>query len=197
MTAAPDLVCRPVTAKDGALITRLFGPKGACAGCWCMYWRLEKGGKTWAANQGEPNRRAFMKLLKDGDAQGALALAYDVPVGWCAFGPREAFRRLQRSRVLDYRPAPETWSINCFFIQTGWRKRGVASALLKTAIETAFGHGARVLEAYPTPQRAGEKLAAAFAWTGTRALFEKAGFAPSPQNARVWIRKRPRRRRPT
>ena len=22
---------------------RLFGEKGACAGCWCMFWRLEKG----------------------------------------------------------------------------------------------------------------------------------------------------------
>ena len=21
----------------------LFGEKGACAGCWCMFWRTEKG----------------------------------------------------------------------------------------------------------------------------------------------------------
>lgn len=190
--AAAALTCRPVTAADAAAVTRLFGPKGACAGCWCMYWRLEKGGKTSEASKGEPNRRAFMKLLKAGDAQGALAFADDAPVGWCSFGPRGEFQRLQRSRVLAYEPAPETWSINCFYIAAGWRRRGIATALLATAIETAFARGASVLEAYPTPQRAGENLAAAFAWTGTRALFTKAGFRPSPQNARVWIKKRPR-----
>lgn len=191
---APTLACRPVTPADGAIVARLFGPKGACAGCWCMYWRLEKGGKTWTANQGEPNRRAFMTLLKGGAVQGALAFAGDVPVGWCAFGPRAAFKRLQRARVLAYEAAPETWSVNCFYIATGWRKRGVASALLKIAVETAFTRGAKVLEAYPTPQRAGANLAAAFAWTGTRGLFEKAGFRPSAENERVWLKRRPRKR---
>jgi GNAT superfamily N-acetyltransferase len=190
---APEIICRPATPKDGATITRLFGPKGACGGCWCMHWRVAQGGRTWTACKGEPNRRAFMKLLKAGDAQGALAFAGDLPVGWCAFGPREEFQRLQRTRVLAYVPAPATWSVNCFYIATGWRKRGVATALLTTAIETAFARGATVLEAYPTPQRAGENLAAAFAWTGTRALFDKAGFKPSAQNARVWIKKRSRR----
>ena len=71
-------------------------------------------------------------------------------------------------------------------------ERGVATALLAMAIETEFARGAAVLEAYPTPQRAGENLAAAFAWTGTRVLIAKTGFKPSPHNTWVWVKKRPR-----
>lgn len=184
--------CRAATPDDAATITRLFGANGACGGCWCMHWRVEKGGAAWKACKGEPNRRAFLELLKQGHAQGALAFAEESPIGWCNFAPREEFPRLRRSRVLQYKAAPETWSINCFYIAPGWRGRGVASALLKEAIATAFERGARVLEAYPAPQKPREKLVAAFAWTGTLSLFAKAGFKPSAENARVWLKKRRR-----
>ena len=185
-----QLACRPATSEDTDVISRLFGANGACGGCWCMHWRVEKGGATWKACKGEPNRRAFLKLLKQGRAQGTLAFAEDKPVGWCNFAPREEFPRLQRSRVLSYKAAPGTWSINCFFIAPGWRRQGIAGALLEVAIETAFDRGARVVEAYPTPQKPDQKLPAAFAWTGTRSLFAKAGFKPSADNARVWVKRR-------
>jgi len=187
------IACRPVTPKDAGTIEQLFGANSICRGCWCMHWRVEKGGKSWQACWGEPNRRAFLKLLKQGRVQGALAFAEDKPVGWCNFGPREDFPRLKRSRVLAYTAAPETWSVNCFFIVAGWRKRGIAGALLTSAAKTAFERGARVLEAYPTPQKPGQNLVAPFAWTGTRALFAKAGFKPSTENERVWVKKRGRR----
>jgi GNAT superfamily N-acetyltransferase len=186
----PPVACRPATPDDHSVITQLFSANSICRGCWCMHWRVEKGGKTWTACSGEPNRRAFLKLLKQGSVQGALAFAEDKPIGWCNFGPREDFPRLKRSRVLSYNAAPDTWSINCFFVAAGWRKRGIASALLKSAMTAAFERGARVLEAYPTPQQSGQKLAAPFAWTGTGALFAKAGFKPSADNARVWVKRR-------
>ncbi|MGH6891003.1 MAG: GNAT family N-acetyltransferase [Dongiaceae bacterium] len=188
--ADPSVACRGATPADAGAITQLFGANGACGGCWCMHWRVEKGGATWAACKGEPNRRAFLRLLKQGRAQGALAFAEDRPVGWCNFGLREEFPRLARSRVLGYTATPKTWSINCFFIAPGWRRRGVAGALLEAAIDAAFARGATALEAYPTPQRPGQKLAAAFAWTGTRSLFAKAGFRPSADNERVWLKGR-------
>lgn len=190
---ALPLACRPVVPADTGAIARLFGANGACGGCWCMHWRVEKGGATWQARKGEPNRRAFLTLLRQGRAHGALAFSEDKPVGWCNFGPREHFPRLLRSRVLSYNAKPGTWSINCFFIAPGWRRRGIAGALLEVAMDTAFERGAHALEAYPTPQKPGQSLAAAFAWTGTRSLFAKAGFKPSAENARVWLKKRTKR----
>jgi len=187
---ALEIACRPATAADSGTITKLFGPNGATGGCWCMHWRVEKGGKMWKARKGEPNRRAFFKLLKQGRAQGTLAFVGDTPVGWCNFGPLEEFPRIRNSRVLSREAPPGTWSINCFYIAPGWRRQGIAGALLKVAVETAFARGARVLEAYPTLQKPDQTLVAAFTWTGTRSLFTKAGFNPSPNNARVWEKRR-------
>jgi GNAT superfamily N-acetyltransferase len=183
---APAITCRAAAHDDGPVIARLFGVNGACAGCWCMHWRVEKGGATWRACRGEPNRRAFLKLLRGGRVHGALAFAGERPVGWCNFGPRTDFPRLRRSRVLAYEAAPGTWSVNCFFVAAGWRRQGVASALLRTAMATAFARGARVLEGYPP----GGALTAPFAWTGTRSLFARAGFKPSAENPRVWLKRR-------
>jgi GNAT superfamily N-acetyltransferase len=188
--AASRIACRAATAADCGAITALFGPNGASGGCWCMHWRVERGGKMWKACKGEPNRRAFFRLLRDGRAQGALAFAGDKPVGWCNFGPLEEFPRIRRSRVLGHEAAPGTWSVNCFFIAPGWRRQGFAGALLEVAVATAFERGARVLEAYPTPQKPDQTLIAAFTWTGTRSLFAKAGFKPSSGNDRVWVKRR-------
>ena len=193
MTAAAPVSCRAATPDDRAVVADLFGPNGASGGCWCMHWRVPKGGAMWKACKGEPNRRAFFKLLKIGRAQGTLAFAGGRPVGWCNIGPLEEFPRIRNSRVLSRDAPPGTWSVNCFFVAAGWRRRGVASALLKEAATLAFARGARVLEGYPTPQKPDQSLVAAFTWTGTRALFAKAGFKPSAQNDRVWVKKRSKR----
>jgi GNAT superfamily N-acetyltransferase len=155
-----------------------------------MHWRVENGGAAWQACKGEPNRRTFFKLLRQGRAQGTLAFAGDKPVGWCNFGPLEEFPRLRRSRVLGHETVTGTWSINCFFITPGWRRRGIAGGLLEAAVATAFERGARILEAYPTPQKPDQTLVAAFTWTGTRSLFAKAGFKPSADNPRIWLKRR-------
>ena len=190
--AAP-IACRAANADDRAVITELFGANGASGGCWCMHWRVPKGGAMWKACKGEPNRRAFFKLLRDGRAHGTLAFAGDRPVGWCNIGPLEEFPRIRNSRVLSRAAPPGTWSINCFFVAAGWRRRGIASALLKEAVKVAFDRGARVLEAYPTTQKPDQSLVAAFTWTGTRSLFAKAGFKPSAENERVWVKGRSKR----
>ena len=55
--AAAMLVTRTIGSCDREAIEALFGERGACAGCWCMHWRLERGGQLWRAMQGEPNKR--------------------------------------------------------------------------------------------------------------------------------------------
>ena len=34
------LVARPLTAELWPALEDLFGERGACNGCWCMYWRI-------------------------------------------------------------------------------------------------------------------------------------------------------------
>lgn len=166
---------RDLARDDWPVLERLFGPRGACGGCWCMTWRV-RAGKAWEAAKGEPNRRAFRRLVESGAVFGALAFDGDEPVGWCNVGPREDFERLQRSRVLAT-PAPAPWAVTCFYIPAARRGQGVASALLRHAVDLARRHGVPALEGYPVePSRGAARIPAAFAWTGVRSLFERAGF---------------------
>lgn len=173
-----DWTVRALAAGDWPVVEALFGPRGACAGCWCMYWRLA-GKAAWEAGKGEGNRAAFRALVESGGATGVLAFGEGgEAVGWCAVGPRAGFERVERSRALSRAGVGEgTWSLNCFYIPAKWRGRGVARALLAGAVELAFSRGAAEVEAYPVPPPAsGGRVPATFAYTGPLTMFEAAGF---------------------
>jgi len=171
------LVIRPAGPEDFASIEQLFGPRGACAGCWCMWWRAPKGGKDWTAAQGEPNRQRFRELVTAGRVHGLLAFDGDEPVGWCDLAPHADYPRLGRARKLQREGRGETWSIPCFFIKRSYRRRGVASRLLQAAVAHAWTLGAGEIEGYPVG--AGQSVDA-FAYTGLPSMFEAAGFRPVP-----------------
>jgi GNAT superfamily N-acetyltransferase len=156
---------------------QLFGQKGACGGCWCMAWRVERGGAFWDATKGERARELMRELVTSGRAHGMLAFDGETPVGWCSFGPRADFPRLERVKAYRRDDTAGVWSINCFYIPRGRRGQGLSRALLGAVIEACRRHGAAVLEGYPaTLTQGGEKLPAAFAWMGPLAIFEEAGF---------------------
>jgi GNAT superfamily N-acetyltransferase len=171
------LTVRPLQEDDWPTIEQLFGPNGACGGCWCMWWRVPQGGKLWDRMKGTKNRDAFRKLVEDGEVHAVIAFRGEEPVGWCSFGPRRSYPRLERVRALRRDWPEDTWSILCFYIPTAWRRRGVARLLLKAATARAFKLGAREIEGYPvvTSDSTG-MMPAAFAWTGVPALFEAAGY---------------------
>lgn len=150
---------------------RLFGKDGACGGCWCMWWRLEPGERIGIAN-GVSMRRRQKSLIEARKSRGVLAFAGDEPVGWCAYGPRADFPRLQRSRTLACDDAAEVWSIPCFFVKAGFRGKGVARSLLRHALKSIRREGGRVAEAYPVRPPATN----ATAFTGTVPFLESEGF---------------------
>lgn len=176
VTGTANISTRPLQADDWPLIEILFGANGACGGCWCMWWRVPMGGKTWDAAKGEPNRAAFRALVVSGEASGVLALDGATPVGWCAIGPRAAFPRVDRSKVLTRAWTTRTWSLNCLYVPARWRGRGVAKALVTAAIALAKQAGADEIEAYPQASSPGERQAGAFIWTGVPGLFVEHGF---------------------
>ncbi len=188
----PKLVVRDLSPALWPALEALFGPRGACGGCWCMFWRLEKG-ERWDDLKGAPAKRKFKRLVTAGKALGAVAFAGKEPVGWIAFGPRRDFPRLDRARTLACDDAAEVWSLPCFFIKAGWRDQGVAAALLAHALKSLKKRGAKLAEGYPVNLKPGQRLPNAFAWTGTRGLFERAGFelAGSDKTSKVRMRRRP------
>lgn len=168
----PALRFHPLTPERWKDVVRLFGPRGACAGCWCMWWRLPHA--VFQRGKGDRNRRAFRKLVAAGPPPGILAYAGGEPVGWCAVAPRAAYPRLAHSRVLAPVDDAPVWSVTCFFVTRGWRGRGISQALLAAVAAFVRRRGGRLLEGYPIDARA--KRADVFVYTGLASSFAGARF---------------------
>lgn len=169
-----ELRFEPLTKDNWNKFVELFGVKGACGNCWCMFYRLKKAdyieGKI---NDG--NKNAMKQLVWSNQPTGLLGFYKDIPIAWCAFAPREDFVKLEKSRIhkrIDDKPV---WSVPCTFIAKDFRRHGVSVALLKGLIKYAKENGIKIIEAYPTiPTQ--EKLPDAFVWAGLYKSFERAGF---------------------
>lgn len=164
----------PLTKNNWNKFVELFGEKGACGNCWCMFFRLPKTNfEEGKADDG--NKNAMKQLVWDNHPTGLLAFYEDVPIAWCAFAPREDFSKLQKSRVHKPIDNKKVWSVPCTFIAKDFRRQGVSVELLKGLVQYAKTKGIKIIEAYPTiPTQ--EKLPDAFAWIGLYKSFERAGF---------------------
>ncbi len=152
---------------------KLFGERGACGGCWCMAWRLTSS--NFGKQKGEKNKKSIKKIINNNEVPGILAYYENKPMGWCAFGPREKFIRLNKSKVLAPVDNEKVWSITCFFIDKEFRRIGISTELLKAVIKYCKKRKVKILEAYPQEPYS-ENIPAAFAWTGIPSAFKKSGF---------------------
>jgi GNAT superfamily N-acetyltransferase len=170
--ARPRLRFQPLVPRLLPDLERLFGPRGACAGCWCAWWKTTRAG--FEAGRGEGNREAMRRQVRAGVVPGILAYAGSEPVGWCALEPRSAYSRLARSRTLAPVDEVPVWSVTCFFVARGWRRRGLTRALLRAAVAHARAAGAPALEGYPVDARG--PTADAWLYTGLLPTFLGQGF---------------------
>jgi GNAT superfamily N-acetyltransferase len=168
------LTFEPLNRSNWLKFTELFGPRGACGNCWCMYYRLSKD-EFQEGKAGDGNKEALKDLVWKNRPTGLLAFYEEQAIAWCAFAPREDFTKLERSRVhkrIDQQPV---WSIPCFFIHKDFRRLGVSVRLLQAVIRYAGQQHIGIIEAYPTiPTKV--PLPDSFAWIGLYSSFEKAGF---------------------
>jgi GNAT superfamily N-acetyltransferase len=183
-----DIRIEPAGADRWGDLERLFGERGACGGCWCMWYRLPRA--EYERGKGAKNRSALRRLVGAGEPVGVIAYAGRTPIGWCAVAPRSAFTRLETARTLkpvDDRPV---WSVVCLFVARTHRRQGVSVQLLDGAAEYARSLGAEVIEGYPVVPRAGT-IPAVFAHPGTPAAFRAAGFreVARPSAARKVMRR--------
>lgn len=169
---------RPLTPDLWPALEDLFGKNGACAGCWCMYWRI---GSTYQKRPREQNKAAFREVVKRGPPPGLLAFDGDVAVGWCQLTPRADLPRLDNARLIKRVDDVPVWSISCFYVRKGYRKQGITSALVAAALQAAKRDGAVALEAYPVDTKM--KKSASTLYTGTASTFERAGFRTIARHA--------------
>jgi GNAT superfamily N-acetyltransferase len=172
--ASQQVEFHPVSPDRWRDLEILFGPRGACAGCWCMWWRMPRS--QFKAQKGDGTRQALKRLIDAGEMVGLLAYANGQPVGWCAVAPRERFPVLERSRILKRVDDEPVWSVVCFFVEKSFRGQGLTTALLRAAVAYAERQGARIVEGYPVEPKT-PRMPDVFAYTGLASAFRQAGFA--------------------
>ena len=184
------LIVHPITPERWHDLEQLFGPRGACGGCWCMWFRLPR--RDYEAGRGERNRRALHALVHSGSPPGLLGYADNEPVAWCSVAPRTEYRRLLASRTM--RPIDDlpAWTIICLFVARQHRRKGYSVEMIRAACSFAHDAGAALVEAYPIQPKSHD-VPPIFASQGTLAAFLAAGFAPvaQPSTGRILVRWHP------
>ena len=118
-----------------------------------------------------------------------------VPVGWVAVEPRTEYPRLLglptvwRGRHED-KQDDGVWSVTCFVVRKGYRKRGISYALAAATVGYAREHGARALEGYAMRTQPGKEITWGELYVGAYQVFADAGFSEvsSPSVRRVVMR---------
>jgi len=151
--------------------------------CWCTHHHISS--YSLPENQRPPtraeralrNRQQKKGLVEKGCAHGILVYSGKEPIGWCQYGPREELPRLDKTRNyqrLDFEDGGvRLWRITCFVVDTEYRRRGVAGAGLRAALEAIRKKGGGLVEAYPVSKT---DQGSNYMYCGTVSMFEKAGF---------------------
>lgn len=160
---------QPLTPQLLPKLAELFSDSPVTNKCWCMYWRI---GPSYRKHTPSENKMAFSQIVAEKPSPGLLAFLDDVPVGWCQLTPKESLPILVKSHRLKHESTKKVWSISCFYIKKGYRKKGVSGELIKAAAMEAQKAGAEILEAYPLDP---EKTPSSSS-TGFVSTFERAGF---------------------
>jgi GNAT superfamily N-acetyltransferase len=165
---------KPATAARFDDVATMLGPKNPDSSvCWCLSHRLDSKLNRELAG---PARGEYMRqLCHRAVAPGVLAYEEDRVVGWAAVAPRSELPFARSTKIPHVDELP-VWSAWCIRVRPGHRKRGIAHALLDGAVAYARSQRAPAIEGYPVDND-GRRVDLTMAYVGTRALFERAGFA--------------------
>ena len=174
-----EITCAPLTIERWDDVVTVFGRgRGVCSQCWCMYWRLPR--KQFEASLRDKNRKLFKARVAAGPPPGLIAYEDGKPTGWVQVGPRSDVpnwngpRRLSGATTDAPADDPRVWGISCFATKAGCRGRGIATALLRGAVDWARNNGARVLDGCPVEVDA--KRQPISLYHGVASTFRHAGF---------------------
>jgi GNAT superfamily N-acetyltransferase len=150
-----------------------------------MYYQRPTGGTMKGLTSTErraKNKRDKKSLVDKGNAHGVLLYDGNDAIGWCAYGLKNEFPRIDNGRNykrLNLEDDPEKlWRITCFFVDRDYRKKGVANLALRAALDSIKSKGGGVVEAYPVTHqsvKAWSKWSNWF-WFGTESMYEREKF---------------------
>ena len=154
-----------------------FADNPRWAKCYCHFYHVPAG-IAWEGFDAKANRTAMTARIAVGEMEGFLAYAGSEVVGWLNAQPLHklphCWTRMGVERPAMEIPAHDAAAIVCFVIAPGYRRRGVARALLQGALASLAARG--LSRVYAFPFDAGSDNAPTAHYHGPRTLFEAEGF---------------------
>ncbi|NTG48863.1 GNAT family N-acetyltransferase [Agrobacterium rhizogenes] len=174
-----ELKVLPLTSDRWGDFETLFGPSGACYGCWCTHFRIPTSERKTMDGDA---KKAFMQArVVAGPSPGILGYIGERPVAWAQVGPRSELPKWNSpktvSRPLDPADAEDdsVWAVSCFFMNSRDRGKGYSHRMLSEAVNFAKASGARILEGCPIERTKQSKSVGLY--VGSLRIFEAAGFS--------------------
>lgn len=162
MTASGGITVLPADRAGFGDVQTVLGARGDAHGCQCQRYKLAPKESFGRLGVDELRHRMRVQVGADEPGTGTSGLvAYldGEPAGWCAVQPRTQYPGLLRVYRIPWqgrdedRQDPTVWAITCLFVRPGgYRRRGVAHALVQAAVEHARASGASAVEGYPITQ---------------------------------------------
>jgi GNAT superfamily N-acetyltransferase len=132
----------PATGRWDDFASFMVPRRPGGGGCVCMVYRN--------SSLDMPGRIAHMRALCVSEpGPGVLAYVDGKTAGWCSVAPKSTYRALVNSRTIPHVQDEDAWSVVCFVVRPGFRRRGLMHELLEGAVGHAQAMGAAVLEGYP------------------------------------------------
>lgn len=177
--AAPRYTAKELSPETWPDFEKLFAKHGGVqGGCWCTFYHRSHPIPSQGLTKEErtaKNRRNKKTLVDRGHSHGILIYDGNRPVGWCQYGLKEELPRIDAGR--NYRKLAlrddggRLWRITCFFVDTEYRRKGVARVALRAALSSIRKKGGGIVEAYPATSRRAVGI-----WFGTVGMFEREQF---------------------
>jgi GNAT superfamily N-acetyltransferase len=180
--ASDGMEIRDARAEHAAGLCELFSHSEVP--CHCRYWHFAGDKNAWldrVANHSQRNRAEMVAALESGsdDMSGLVAIDEHRVIGWLKLSPARSLDKLYTQRL--YRNLPcfsgvreGVFTVGCLLVAPEQRRRGVARALLRGAVDKARALGGSAIEAFP---RRAEGVSDAEHWLGPFGLFMESGFA--------------------
>lgn len=193
-----EIAVVPANEASWEDLQAVFGTRGDAHGCQCQRYKM--GNAHYAPAPFEARAQALRRETECGqsDAEsttGLVAYLDGEPVGWVNVEPRAAFPGLRKTRIPwaergEDKDDPGVWSVTCFAVRAGYRRRGITYPLAAAAVDFARERGARALEGYPMVPEPGQEISWGELYVGKRSAFAAAGFreVSRPTKRRVVMR---------
>lgn len=157
--------------------------------CYCVCWCADDyEGKDFST--AEKRRQAAHAYVQNSIIQGYLAYINGQPIGWCNVNTKAdclkccSWRMFMKDIPVD--PKENVKSVFCFVIAPQYQRQGIASMLLRRAIEDAEKTGGDAIEAYPNKGF----ISIASDFMGPASMYEKYGFDIIAETEQKYVMRR-------